>query len=294
MKVEEMLFKPKTITRLALTCALALSLAGCSSDPVPELTINSVSIYTTPDANQNSATAVDVVIIYDQELVKTIGQMSASQYFSSTRQLLLDNPTLLNIWHWELVPGQVVQNFTPEEGATKAYAGYVFANYLTPGDHRLKVAPSGNIKILLQKTDLSNLSTENLVVANQGTTMSDAVKTSDCTGSAQPIFDDTTDDCCPSTQPTCCPMGTTGTSGTTGTVTVGTVTPPPPPKPTCSAPTASASASSPSPCSSLQSGCTGQPVLKQPIPIATRPLNVPPTLRKNTPGSKVKYGQSKS
>jgi hypothetical protein len=291
MKVEGMLLKSKTITRLALTCALALSLAGCSSDPVPELTINSVSIYTTPDANQNSATAVDVVIIYDQELVKSIGQMSASQYFSSTRQLLLDNPTLINIWHWELVPGQVVQNFTPEEGATKAYAGYVFANYLTPGDHRLKVAPSGNIKILLQKTDLSNLSTENLVVANQGTTMSDAVKTSDCTGqSPQPIFDDTTDECCPSTQPTCCPTGTTGTAGT---VTVGTVTPPTtapsPPKPTCGTPTASSS-----PCPSPQSGCTGQPVLKQPIPIATRPLNIPPALRKNTPGSKVKYGQSKS
>lgn len=150
MKVKIMSFKPKIIARLAF--ALALSLTACG----PDLTINSVTIYTDQDANQNSAIAVDLVVLHDQNLANSLGKMSASQYFSSTTQLLLDNPTLLDIWHWELVPGQVVQVFSPET-SNKAYAGYVFANYLTPGDHRLKVAPSGIIAILLQKNDLLNL-----------------------------------------------------------------------------------------------------------------------------------------
>lgn len=296
MKVKIMSFKSKTITRL--TFAVALSLTACNNESVPELTINSVSIYTAQDANQNSATAVDLVVIYDQNLVKSIGEMSASQYFSNTQQLLLDNPTLIDIWHWELVPGQIVQAFTPEEGETKAYAGYVFANYLTGGDHRLKVAPSGIVAILLQKNDLLNLSTENLVAANPGTTMADAVKTtqssSTCYQGPQ-VNLGTTTDTYSSYQSPCCgttatqsalapPNSTTATSPTSKTP-CGSATTSPTSKTPCSSTTAP-----PSSCSMSGAGYIGQPILKQPIPIATRPLKIPPALRKNTSGCKVKNG----
>ncbi|MBX9785775.1 MAG: hypothetical protein K2Y08_00405 [Alphaproteobacteria bacterium] len=350
MKVEIMSFKPKTIARLAF--ALALSLAGCGNDSVPELTINSVSIYTDQDANQNSATAVDLVVIYDQTLVSRIGTMSASQYFSNTQQLLLDNPTLIDIWHWELVPGQVVQAFTPEAGETKAYAGYVFANYLTPGDHRIKIAPSGIISILLQKNDLLNLSTENLVAANPGTTMANAVRTPNSSQGFQGNLGTTTDaysscqtSCCgetpalpmpiPSntatdvsntpcgttspasntpygTMPSATPCGTTspasntsyGTTSSVSNTPCGTTSPvsntPGTTPSTSNAPCGTTSSVSNIPCGSVappssssstpQSGCTGQPVLKQPIPIATRPLKIPPALKRNNPGPKVKNG----
>ena len=149
----------------------AIALVSCSSEPLPELSIDKVSIYTEPDANQNSAIAVDLVIIYDLELVKMLGQMSAAKYFASSSQLLLDNPTLLDIWHWELVPGQIVQDFTPPQEQGDAFAAYVFANYLTPGDHRVKVSPEGNVKILLLKNDLKNLTTYNTPDVRMGTTM---------------------------------------------------------------------------------------------------------------------------
>lgn len=290
MKVKIMSFK-STITRL--TFAVALSLTACNNESVPELTIDSVSIYTAQDANQNSATAVDLVVIYDQNLVKSIGKMSASQYFSNTQQLLLDNPTLIDIWHWELVPGQIVQAFTPEEGETKAYAGYVFANYLTGGDHRLKVAPSGIVAILLQKNDLLNLSTENLVAANPGTTMADAVKTTQSTSTCYQgpqVNLGTTTDTYSSYQSTCC--GTTATQPALVPPTASSAS-----KTPCGSTTAtpiykapcSSTPAPPSSCSMSGAGI-GQPVLKQPIPIATRPLQIPPALRKNTSGSKVKNG----
>lgn len=157
----------------------AIGLVSCSNGTLPELDIQSVSIYTEPDANQNSATAVDLVIIYDEELVKIIAQMSAAKYFGSSRQLLMDNPTLLEIWRWELVPGQVVQGFQPPQEEGPAFAAFVFANYLSPGDHRIKVPPSGIVKVVLMRNDLKNLAVLDLHDARMGTTMSNAVSTRD-------------------------------------------------------------------------------------------------------------------
>ncbi|MBX9621289.1 MAG: hypothetical protein K2X28_04580 [Alphaproteobacteria bacterium] len=261
MKVKIMSFKPKTIAKLAL--AVALSLTGCG----PDLSINSVTIYTDQDANQNSAIAVDLVVLYDDNLVKGLGQMSASQYFSTTSQLLLDNPTLLDIWHWELVPGQVVQVFSPET-ATAANGAYVFANYLTPGDHRLKVAPSGIIAILLQKNDLLNLSPENLAAVHPGTTMSDLVKTisqgdilnsiSQAEGIKSPILKQSA------------PI-----------VTNILKTPPALQK---NAPGALSSFGSRS------QGNARPSALKQLTPPKAHPTKILPALRKNTPGPKVKNG----
>lgn len=154
---------------------LSIGLVSCTIEDLPELSIESVSIYAEPDANQNSAIAVDLVLVYNQELLKTLGKMSAAKYFASSKQLLLDNPTLLDIWHWELVPGQIVENFKPEQDKGDAYGAYVFANYLTPGDHRVRVAPNGIVKIRLLRDDLQNLAMFNTHDVNMGTTMSDVI-----------------------------------------------------------------------------------------------------------------------
>lgn len=154
-------------------------LVACTVEELPELNIESVSIYAEPDANQNSAIAVDLVMVYNLELLKTIGKMSAAKYFASARQLLLDNPSLLDIWHWELVPGQMVAGFVPDQEKGAAYGAYVFANYLTPGDHRVKVAPDGIVNILLLRDDLRNMSMTNTHDMKLGTTMSTATYTRD-------------------------------------------------------------------------------------------------------------------
>jgi type VI secretion system protein len=154
---------------------LAIGLVSCTIEDMPELSIESVSIYAEPDANQNSATAVDLVLVYNQELLKTIGKMSAAKYFSASKQLLLDNPSLIDVWHWELVPGQIVDNFRPSQDKGDAFGAYVFANYLTPGDHRVKVAPDGIVKILLLRDDLKNLAMANTHDMNMGKTMSDVM-----------------------------------------------------------------------------------------------------------------------
>lgn len=228
----------------------ALKLVSCTYPPEAELTMQSVSIYTDPDANQNSAIAVDLVLVYDQNLTNTLGKLSASKYFDGLNQLLLDNPTLLDVWHWELVPGQIVEAFQPQQEKGYAWAAFVFANYLTPGDHRVKVAPNGFVKILLLKDDLKNLSTYDVRDVKSGTTMTDLPSTP---------YDP--DDPC-------------------GSVKVAPYTP----KlgPTKMAPQSTQQQALPPcpvlpPCSSLPPGTVGIPV-----PVVTRPLGTPNTMRAST------------
>jgi len=145
-----------------------------SCEHSPDLIMDGVSIYTDPDLNNNSATAVDLVIIYDEDLVKHIGSMPACTYFASYQQLLLDHPTLLDIWHWELVPGQNVKNFSPPHDKGRAFGAYVFANYLSSGNHRLRVTSDGVVSVLLTKDHLKDLSGASVTDVRRGKTVTES------------------------------------------------------------------------------------------------------------------------
>lgn len=158
-----------------LMIIMCMTLWSCSNGNLPELSLDTISIYSDIDANQNSAISVDLVIVYDEEVEKMLSKLTAAKYFATSQQLRLDNPTLLDIWHWELVPGQIVQDFEPPQEQGDAFAAFVFANYLTPGDHRLKVAPTGVVKILLQKNNLINLAAYDVHEMRSGTTTADEI-----------------------------------------------------------------------------------------------------------------------
>jgi len=256
----------KKISKYFLILA-TVGLVSCSSETFPELSIESVSIIAEPDANQNSAIAVDLVIIYSEDLVKILGQMSASKYFGDSKQLLLDNPSLLDIWHWELVPGQIVQSFEPPQEEGDAYAAYIFANYITHGDHRVKVAPDGNVKVLLMKNDLKNLSKSKTTDARLGSTMSKVAR--------KPQKSDGDEDGCQLDEP----------ETARSTVRLGPTTYPRQPCNTCL------------PASAGQVRASGSPnvcpPLGKPIPIVTRPLDPPSGAVRQQSHYKVKNGANK-
>lgn len=146
--------------RVSLVSISALGLVSCASllGREGELSMKSVSIYADLDANENSATAVDLVLVYNLELIQTLSKMSAVDYFAASKQLLLDNPGMLDVWHWELVPGQIVDKFKPAQPKWEAFAAFIFADYLTPGEHRLKVPCNGIVSVLLLKSGLKSVS----------------------------------------------------------------------------------------------------------------------------------------
>ena len=69
-----------------------------------------MKVQTAPLTNQNNPVAVDVLFVYDRDLLNTLLQMSASDWFAKREQLERDYPQRSGfaVWSWEWVPGQIV------------------------------------------------------------------------------------------------------------------------------------------------------------------------------------------
>jgi type VI secretion system protein len=105
-------------------------------------------------ANWNHPIAVDLVLIYDEALLEEIVKLSASEWFTQRAQLKQDYPISLATWEWELVPAQsspAVLSFQMPPERKEAKAALFFANYLTPGSHRVRIDAMTSVKVHLQE-----------------------------------------------------------------------------------------------------------------------------------------------
>ncbi|MBL0942312.1 MAG: hypothetical protein IBJ00_06290 [Alphaproteobacteria bacterium] len=150
----------KTVFLLRISIyILCVMLTSCAAPPPPdpELSISSVKLVVDQDANDNSATAVDLVAIYKKELLEALQKMKAKDYFKAREQILRDYPEMVKIYHWEVVPGQFIG---PQLlslcsfGLTSScpIGGMVFASYERPGEHRIRLVSMDSIQIHLAKT----------------------------------------------------------------------------------------------------------------------------------------------
>lgn len=128
-----------------------LALGACSGKSYQHAETARVHIEVAPDANQDSAIEVDIVAVYDSDLLETLLKMPARDWFTKRRQFELDYPKGWKAWNWQLVPGQVlpVQDIASDSEAS--YGVLVFANYRTPGDHRARVSKVTDVLVRLQR-----------------------------------------------------------------------------------------------------------------------------------------------
>ncbi|MBN2124459.1 MAG: type VI secretion protein [Deltaproteobacteria bacterium] len=108
------------------------------------------------NANENSPIAVDVVIVYDEELLTRLLKMTSKEWFENREQIARDylTGTGLDYWGWEWVPGQrVAEQALPLK--PKAKGGVIFANYFSPGAHRSRIDPFSDVNIHLQEKDFT-------------------------------------------------------------------------------------------------------------------------------------------
>lgn len=93
------------------------------------------------ELNDSSPVPVDLLVVYDKEVLKMLGKVNAHDWFRGglRKQFLKDHPQkAADVWHWEWVPGQVVaEQRLPYR--TGVRGGVVFADYFFPGDHRAEV-----------------------------------------------------------------------------------------------------------------------------------------------------------
>jgi type VI secretion system protein len=112
-----------------------------------------IRVTVAPGANDDSAIAVDFVVVYDDKVLDEIAKVSAADWFSRKSRFLADYPQQLDVVTREWVPGQPVApwSITYRIGARKVI---VFADYHSGGEHRAIVPPQQPSLVTLGETDL--------------------------------------------------------------------------------------------------------------------------------------------
>jgi type VI secretion system protein len=113
-----------------------------------------IQVTISPDANEDSPLAVELIVAYDQKIVDELLKMKARQWFSGREQFLRDHPEALDSWMWEWTPGQSVAPLELSYGIG-AKRVVLFADYLASGEHRATVDPQQPFKLVLGESDLT-------------------------------------------------------------------------------------------------------------------------------------------
>lgn len=154
----------RSALRAPMLAGLMLAaLAGCGvvggADPIFRL--SEVSLTAAPDANQDFATAVDLVIVFDPTAVQRLQSITAADWFQQRAQIQRDFPDGIAVKRWEVVPGSTIAPWPVPDGwlenaaGDTATAGFVFADYLSPGEHRARLESQSGLRIRLERDDFT-------------------------------------------------------------------------------------------------------------------------------------------
>jgi len=132
----------------ALSCSVASSTRAMFGGRLP------FHVTVAPDANENSAVAVDLVVVYDAKLVDQLLKKRAVDWFKEKQQFRFDHPKQVDVHGWQWVPGQCVGDLSVnyESGARKIL---LFADYVTEGEHRRALDPQQRFQLILGNIDFA-------------------------------------------------------------------------------------------------------------------------------------------
>jgi len=152
--------RPRSIRSALCAGSLVLAclwLTGCSVfGKSPPLRVEKVGFRVSPHANENSAVAVDLVLVKQAVLNDTIAKLTAADWFARKSQFQRDFPDDIVVVSWELVPGQVMLP-TDLKDDPKVWGAYFFARYSGSGDHRASVGTDKSVIVALDDNDFSVL-----------------------------------------------------------------------------------------------------------------------------------------
>jgi len=106
---------------------------------VPKVEIGEISVLSDPAANLNTALEFEIVLVSDQDVLSKLSALSAAKWFELRDDLRKTYPGAIESMRWELVPGQDLHLASGQFKDKRALAVLVYANYLTPGEHRARI-----------------------------------------------------------------------------------------------------------------------------------------------------------
>lgn len=111
---------------IVLGIAVCIGLTGCGSLPSA---LTKVRIVAEAGANHNSATAVDIVFVYDKNADASILH-TAPEWFASKSAIVADLATAVDVVAIQIAPAMVSDIELPVR-SKKAIAVYCYANYVS-------------------------------------------------------------------------------------------------------------------------------------------------------------------
>lgn len=146
---------------------ILFGLTGCSNDSfstsvksifsmqAAKVWLNKVSFRVADDVNDSSPVTLHILIPYKADLLDELSKMSAEDYFKKNEQIKLDNAGSLDVFKWDLIRSQKLDDEPIEPTKVNGEGVLVFAHYSTPGDHRISIADDEAVLIKLEKGDFS-------------------------------------------------------------------------------------------------------------------------------------------
>jgi type VI secretion system protein len=98
-----------------------------------------VVISASDGANLNTSVAVDIVLVMEEPVLDKLAALPASKWFQQRADLLKTFPGNFSYRSWEVAPGQLLRVKGETFGTPSVVGVFVFADYVTPGEHRMRV-----------------------------------------------------------------------------------------------------------------------------------------------------------
>jgi type VI secretion system protein len=145
--------------RFAMLVAFAgfavTAFVGCSAS-LPKVRVDTLAIAVSTQANLDTPIAVDAVLVRNPQLLDALLGLPSSKWFAQRDQWRRDHPDDLAVVSYEVVPGQQIAAAPFAFGGKRGAGVVVFANYQTPGAHRVRLDTGpANALLLLGDQDLS-------------------------------------------------------------------------------------------------------------------------------------------
>lgn len=144
----------KKYSRIPIILSLfGVFLASCSVIGPADVWLEKVKFRVAEDVNNNAPVGVHLLIIHDKDIYKKLIEMPADRYFSQASQLKRDFEGKVDLYKWELVPGQNLKDQDIAHSALGAVGILIFARYSSPGDHRISIADDKETLLILERSD---------------------------------------------------------------------------------------------------------------------------------------------
>lgn len=134
----------------------AATVTGCSFFG-PRVSVDGITLDIALRANDDSPIAVDFVAANDADLLIKLSDLTAKQWFANREQYKRDFRQSLSVWGLELVPGQLIESSIFPLDGKPSLGLLVFADYQSPGAHRLRIEDQRTIRLKFDSREMTPL-----------------------------------------------------------------------------------------------------------------------------------------